>query len=81
MGQTLGVTQMKKRIVFTFDAQSLDALTTLSGTRTLASGLRDSLQIMAALQTQAALGFRELAVRNPRTGHERVLIVPFLQNI
>jgi Arc/MetJ-type ribon-helix-helix transcriptional regulator len=72
---------MSKRIVFTFDERSLESLqrmTEVGRYASMAEAVRDSLQITRALQSQGEQGFTEVAVRNPQTGAERVLIIPEL---
>jgi hypothetical protein len=65
---------MSKRVVFTFDEKSLTALKEIAKGGSMAGAVRDSIRIMRALQSQAAQGFTELIVRNPKTGKERVMI-------
>lgn len=71
-----------KRVAFTFDERSLDALEDMTregSYNSMADTVRESLQISRALQTQAKQGFSEIALRNPDTGEERVVIIPHLQ--
>lgn len=71
-----------KRVVFTFDERSLDALEDMTregSYNSMADTVRESLQISRALQTQVKQGFSEIALRNPDTGEERVVIIPHLQ--
>lgn len=70
-----------QRIVFSFDDRSLDSLKKIQDDGnypTMANVVRDSLQISRALQQQAEQGFREVIVRNPETGEERVIVMPNL---
>jgi hypothetical protein len=46
----------------------------------MAEAVRESLQVSRALQTQAEQGFTELLVRNPKTGAERVIVIPSLHS-
>lgn len=72
----------KKRVVFTFDARSLESLERLKEQArfsTLAEAVRDSLQVRRALQQQAEQGFVEIVLRNPDTKEERVVVIPSLQ--
>jgi hypothetical protein len=72
---------MPKRVVFTFDDRSFDNLERMKAVGrypSLANAVRDSLQITRAIQSQREQGFTELIVRNPRTGVERILIIPEL---
>lgn len=72
---------MSRRVVFTFDDRSLANLERMKAVgryASLAEVVRDSLQITRALQSQREQGFTELAVRNPKTGAERTLIIPEL---
>ena len=71
-----------KRVAFTFDERSLDALEDMTregSYNSMADTVRESLQISRTLQTQAKQGFSEIALRNPDTGEERVVIIPHLQ--
>lgn len=71
-----------KRVVFSFDARSLESLQKLTEQgrfSSMADTVRESLQISRALQTQAGQGFTEVRVRNPETNEERVLVIPALQ--
>jgi hypothetical protein len=47
----------------------------------MAETVRESLQISRALQSQAKKGFKELVVRNPETGEERVIVIPHLESM
>ncbi len=70
-----------QRVVFSFDDRSLDSLKKITeeGKYTsMATAVRDSLQISRALQSQAEQGFKEVIVRNPETGDERVIVIPNL---
>lgn len=69
---------MPKRVVFTFDDRSLDALETLKqakGHSTLAETVREAVRLYGAIQKQAEAGFVELVVRHPINGQERVLVL------
>ena len=77
-------TKESKRVAFTFDANSLEALEEMKEEghySSLAETVRDSLQINRALQTQAKKGYNEIIVRDPETGNERVLVIPSLQSL
>lgn len=77
-------TKESKRVAFTFDVNSLEALEEMKEEghySSLAETVRDSLQINRALQTQAKKGYNEIIVRDPETGNERVLIIPSLQSL
>ena len=77
-------TKGSKRVAFTFDVNSLEALEEMKEEghySSLAETVRDSLQINRALQTQAKKGYNEIIVRDPETGNERVLIIPSLQSL
>ena len=77
-------TKDSKRVAFTFDVNSLEALEEMKEEghySSLAETVRDSLQINRALQTQAKKGYNEIIVRDPETGNERVLIIPSLQSL
>ena len=71
-----------KRVAFTFDARSfstLEKMTEEGQFSSMAETVRESLQISHALQEQARDGFSEIIVRNPKTGAEKVVVVPHLQ--
>ena len=71
-----------RRVVFSFDARSLESLERLTEEgrfSSMADTVRESLQISRALQSQANQGFTEVVVRNPETNEERVLVIPTLQ--
>ena len=77
-------TKDSKRVAFTFDLNSLEALEEMKEEghySSLAETVRDSLQINRALQTQAKKGYNEIIVRDPETGDERVLVIPSLQSL
>ncbi len=72
----------KRRVVFTFDERSLeglDQITKQGHYSSMAETVRDSLTINRALHSQAEEGFTQVVVRNPKTGEERVIIIPSLQ--
>ena len=73
-----------KRVAFTFDVNSLEALEEMKEEghySSLAETVRDSLQINRALQTQAKKGYNEIIVRDHLSGNERVLVIPSLQSL
>lgn len=70
-----------QRVVFTFDDRSLQSLQRIKEQgrfSSMADAVRESLQVSHALQTQAEQGYTELVVRNPKTGEERVIVIPVL---
>ena len=70
-----------QRVVFTFDDRSLQSLQRIKEQgrfSSMADAVRESLQVSRALQTQAEQGYTELVVRNPKTGEERVVVIPAL---
>lgn len=72
-----------QRVVFSFDDRSLESLQRIreqGGFSSMADAVRESLQVSRALQSQAEQGFTELLVRNPKTGAERVIVVPALHS-
>ena len=81
-GHSEGMTVSKmKRVIFNFDERSLESLQKMTEQGrypSMASAVKDSLQISHALQSQAAQGFTELIVRNPETNEERVIVIPSL---
>ena len=68
-----------QRMVFTFDERGVDNLRKMQAEGhfpSMATVVRDSLRISRTLQQQAADGFSEVLVRNPKTGEARVVVVP-----
>ena len=68
-----------KRVVFNFDErsfESLEKMTEQGRYSSMASAVKESLQINRALQGQVEQGFTEIVVRNPETNQERVIIIP-----
>ena len=66
-----------KRVVFTFEPESLAALEKLQADgsyESLAATMKDSLQILRVLQQCAQQGYTELIVRNPETDAEKVVL-------
>ncbi|MGA2742109.1 MAG: hypothetical protein ABSG65_32295 [Bryobacteraceae bacterium] len=75
---------MSQRVVFTFDQNSLDTLNAVKKNGdfgSLGTAVRESLTLSEVLQGQAAQGFNEVVVRNPKTGQEKTLIIPSLQRV
>lgn len=71
-----------RRVVFSFDERSLDSLKNITEQghfASMADSVRESLQIIRALQVQASQGYTEVVVRNPETNEERVVVIPILQ--
>jgi Arc/MetJ-type ribon-helix-helix transcriptional regulator len=70
-----------RRVVFSFDDRSLESLQSMTEQGkfpSMATAVRESLQVSRALQIQAEQGYTEVVVRNPETGDERVLVIPRL---
>lgn len=70
-----------RRVAFTFDDASLRTLGRMTEDgqySSMADCVRESLQITRAISLQAGQGFTEMIVRNPRTGAERVVVIPRL---
>lgn len=75
---------MSQRIIFTFDdnsIESLDKVKNNGGFTSLATAVRDSVQINEVLQQQVTEGFTEIVVRNPKTKKEKTLVIPSLQKV
>jgi len=71
-----------KRIVFTFDPKSLGSLEQVKergGFSSLGTAVRESIQINEELHDQAAEGFSEIVVRNPKTKQEKTIVIPSLK--
>ena len=69
----------KQRVVFSFDAHSLEKLRELANEvnfGSMAETVRESLQMRRALHKQAQKGFTEIVARNPDTSEERILVMP-----
>lgn len=67
----------QKRVVFTFTAESLAALEEMQergGYASLAETVKDSLQILRAIQKGAKQGYTELILRNPKTDNEKTVL-------
>jgi Arc/MetJ-type ribon-helix-helix transcriptional regulator len=68
-----------RRVVFTFDERSLDSLERLTEQGqypSMAETVREALRVSRAIHSQAAQGFTEVIVRNPKTNEQRVIVVP-----
>lgn len=66
-----------KRVIFTFAPESLSALEQIQergGYASLAETVKDSLQILWAIQKGAKQGYTELILRNPKTDSEKVVL-------
>ena len=66
-----------KRVVFTFTPESLSVLEQIQergGYASLAETVKDSLQILRAIQKGAKQGYTELIVRNPKTDADKVVL-------
>ena len=77
-------TKESKRVAFTFDVNSLEALEEMKEEghySSLAETVRDSLQITRSLQKLAKRGYSEIIVRDPETEEERLLIIPTLWSL
>jgi len=75
---------MTQRVVFTFDESSLDSLKQVQEKGDFASmgtAVREAVQISEVLQEQAADGFTELILRNPKTNQEKTIIIPSLKRV
>lgn len=78
------VDKKSKRVAFTFDERSLSTLEEMTEEgrfSSMADTVKESLQISRALQNQALNGFTEVIVRNPETGEEKVVVIPYLQSL
>lgn len=72
-----------KRVAFTIDDRSLAVLEEIQRRgryESMAYAIREGLRILRTLQFQANDGFKEVIVRNPTTGDERILLVPHLES-
>ena len=72
-----------KRVVFSFDEKSYERLAQMKKRgrfNSLAETVRESLQISRALQEQSGQGYSEVIVRNPKTGKERIMVIPVLSD-
>ena len=74
---------MPQRVVFTFDDRSLASLKEMveeGKFSSMAEAVRESLAVNRAIQSQAKQGFRDVIVRDPETGQERVMVLPSLSS-
>jgi predicted ATPase len=77
-----GIAKVSKRIVFTFDEKSLGSLEQVKKRgkfSSLGTAVRESIQINQELHDQAAEGFSEVVVRNPKTKQEKTIVIPSLR--
>jgi Arc/MetJ-type ribon-helix-helix transcriptional regulator len=75
---------MSQRVVFTFDNGSLESLKQVQERgeyASMATAVRDAVQLSEVLQDQVADGFTEFILRNPRTQQEKTLVIPSLQRM
>jgi hypothetical protein len=75
---------MSQRVVFTFDDNSLESLKQIQHRGdyvSMGTAVRDAVQLSEVLQDQAADGFTEIVLRNPKTHQEKNLIIPSLKRI
>ena len=73
-----------QRVVFSFDANSLEALNNVKergGFPSLGMAVRESIQLSDFLQGQVDKGFTEIIVRNPDTNQEKTIVVSSLQRL
>ena len=71
------MSERQKRVVFTFEPESLAALEQIQadgGYESLAATVKDSLQILWTIQKAAKQGYTELTIRNPKTDAEKVVL-------
>jgi hypothetical protein len=71
-----------KRIVFTFGPKnmgSLEAVKERGNFSSLGSAVRESILVNEVLHNQAAEGFTEVVVRNPKTKQEKTIVIPSMQ--
>jgi hypothetical protein len=67
------------RVVFSFDERSLESLKKITEDgqySSMAETVRDSVIINKALRDQVGQGYSEIVLRNPKTGEERVVVIP-----
>ena len=67
----------QKRVVFTFEPESLATLEKLQEDgdyESLAATVKDALQILWVLQREAQKGYTEFIVRNPKTDSEKIVL-------
>ena len=71
-----------KRIVFTFGPKNMGSLETVKekgNFSSLGSAVRESILVNEVLHNQAAEGFTEVVVRNPKTKQEKTIVIPSMQ--
>lgn len=67
------------RVIFSFDDRSLESLKKVTEDghyASMAETVRDSVTINKALREQVEQGYSEIVLRNPKTGEERVVVIP-----
>jgi len=75
---------MSQRVVFSFNENGLESLKqvqTRGDFPSMGTAVRESIQISEILQDQAAEGFTEVVLRNPRTNQEKTIVIPSLQKL
>jgi hypothetical protein len=68
----------KKRIAFSFDQRSFEALNHIKnsgGFSSLGETVKTALQILGTWQDLRSQGFSELLFRNPKTKEERICVI------
>jgi len=73
-----------ERVVFSFDQNSLETLNEVKnkgGFPSLATAVKESIQLNDFLQNQVEKGFTEIVVRNPETNQEKTIVVSSLQKV
>jgi hypothetical protein len=75
---------MPQRVVFSFNESGLDSLKQVEARGdfpSMGAAVRESIQISEILQNQAAEGYTEVVLRNPKTNQEKIIMIPSLQKI
>jgi len=77
-------TMASQRVVFSFDEDSLQTLTSVKergGFPSLGMAVRESIQLSDFLQNLVDKGFSEIIVKNPDTNQEKTIVISSLQKL
>lgn len=73
---------MAQRVVFSFDERIYSTLKEVQENGefpSMGTAVRESIQLSDILQEQAAEGYTEVIVRNPKTNMQKILVIPSLK--
>ena len=82
MPESVFMSVTTKRVQISFDPASQQILERMTedvtAFRSMADTVRESVKVCRALLRQADDGYTQVVVRNPESGAERTIIIPFL---